>query len=109
MLRITYESTAAGQRWTLCGQLNGPWVAEWRLAWERQREKSGGAPCTVDLTDVTSIDERGESLLRTMNAAGVQFVARGVDMQHLLEHLRAGQKPSLRKSLAHLDCDSDRS
>ena len=105
MLKITYDSTTSEQRWTLCGQLTGPWVAEARSTWERVRGRANGATCVVDLSDVTSIDERGERLLRSMNEDGAQFVARGVDMKHILTHLQSKAKPSLRRSLAHLDCD----
>src|SRR5205085_10609764 len=107
MLKITHEGTASEQRWTLCGQLSGPWVAELRSAWERVRGRFKGGSYVVDLSDVTSIDEYGESLLRNMKEDGVRFVARGVDMRHILSHLRSKGKPSLRRSLAYLDCDRD--
>jgi anti-anti-sigma regulatory factor len=109
MLKITNDGTTSQQRWTLCGQLSGPWVEEFRSIWEVSRVKSNGRPCIVDLSDVTSIDEGGETLLRTMKQNGVRFVARGVDMRHILNHLRTKAKPSLRRSLAHLDGNSDRS
>lgn len=105
MLKINYGATGREPRWTLCGQLSGPWVAELRTAWEHVRRRSNGSSYVVDLSDVTSIDERGESLLRTMKEDGARFVARGVDMRHILSHLRSKAKPSLRRSLAHLDCD----
>lgn len=108
MLKITYNGAAGEQRWTLSGQLSGPWVVEWQSAWERRRAESKGQLCIVDLTEVTSIDERGECLLRALKADGVHFVARGVDTRHILDQLRTKEKPPLRKSLAHLDCDHDR-
>jgi anti-anti-sigma regulatory factor len=109
MLKITNDGTASEQRWILCGQLSGPWVEEFRSIWEGSRGKSNGEPCIVDLSEVTSIDEAGETLLRTMKQNGVHFVARGVDMRHILNHLRSKSKPSLRRSLAHLDRDAGRS
>ena len=57
MLKITNSGTATKQRWTLCGQLTGPWVAELRSNWEQRRYESEGRKCLVDLTDVTFIDE----------------------------------------------------
>ena len=107
MLRITYDGTARGPRWTLCGQLSGPWVAELASMWERVRCRSDGGSDVIDLSDVTSVDERGECLLRTMKKDGARFVARGVDMRHILTHLRSKAKPPLRRSLAHLDRDGD--
>jgi len=109
MLKITYADSDTEQRWILSGQLCGPWVAEWRSIWERVRGESTGRIRVVDLSDVTSIDERGEGLLRTLKEEGVRFVARGVDMRHILNHLQSDAKPSLRRSLAHLNRDCDRS
>ena len=109
MLKINYDGAGSEQRWTLCGQLSGPWVAELHSAWERVRGQSDGRTCVVDLSDVTSIDERGERLLREMKEDGVRFVARGVDMRHILSHLRSKAKPPLRRSLAHLDRGCDHS
>jgi hypothetical protein len=42
----------------------------------------------VDLKDVTFIDENGEALLSEMRAAGVEFIATGVETKHLLENLK---------------------
>jgi len=107
MLKITHHGSANETRWTLCGQLSGPWVAELRSEWERLRGRSEGGSDVVDLSSVTSLDERGESLLRAMKNDGARFVGRGVNMKHILSHLRSNAKPSLRRSLAHLDRDCD--
>jgi hypothetical protein len=48
----------------------------------------------VDLSDVTFIDERGETLLSEMRSAGAEFVAVGVDTRHLIENLKTrGERP----------------
>lgn len=107
MLKITHNGSPNRQRWTLCGQLSGPWVAELRAMWERARCRSDRASFVVDLSDVTLIDDHGEGLLRAMKEDGARFVARGVNMKHILTHLRSKAKPSLRRSLAHLDCKCD--
>jgi hypothetical protein len=107
MLKITYKDGPTEQRWILCGRLSGPWVAELRTVWERVRGESNGKKTrVVDLSDVASLDDGGESLLRSMKADGVRFIARGVDMRHILNHLRSAGKPSLRRSLEHLGRDS---
>lgn len=108
MLKIIHDDTTGKQRWTLCGRLSGPWVGELRSAWERIGAGSNKTS-VVDLTGVVSIDEQGEDLLRAMKADGARFVARGVDMKHILAHLRSKARPSLRRVLVHLDCDGDRS
>lgn len=108
MLKIIHDDTTGKQRWTLSGRLCGPWVGELRSAWERNGSQSNKTNI-VDLTGVVSIDEQGEDLLRAMKADGARFVARGVDMRHILAHLQSKARPSLRRTLAHLDCDGDRS
>jgi hypothetical protein len=106
MLKITHDDTTGKQRWTVCGRLSGPWVGELRSAWERLSRLSDKTN-VVDLTGVVSIDEQGEELLRAMKADGARFVARGVDMKHILSHLGSKARPSLRRALAHLDRDGD--
>jgi hypothetical protein len=105
MLKITRDVAAGKQRWHFCGQLTGPWVSEARSAWEHARGESEHGAVVVDLSDVTSVDESGESLLRAMKADGVRFVARGVDMRHMLSQLRGKARPALRRWLAHMDRD----
>jgi len=103
MLRITQSVTEKGQTWTLCGQLSGPWVLELQKTWEQRRVERGSD--VIDLSDVTSIDERGESLLRRMKKDGARFLARGVEMKEILTRLGSDSNPTLGKSLAHIDCD----
>jgi hypothetical protein len=48
----------------------------------------------VDLSDVTFIDESGETLLSDMRSSGAEFVATGVDTRYLLQNLKApGERP----------------
>lgn len=106
MLRVTHAPTKTQERWTLCGQLAGPWVAELRTCWERCRPVSGnGAAIThtvVDLSQVTFVDEEGEKLLSEMRDEGAEFVAAGVETKHLLKNLRAKGARSLRRCIAPL-------
>ena len=103
MLKITRNATAKMQKWMLCGQLAGPWVAELRAAWRQKCcECPTGERCVFDLSDVTFIDESGEALLREMQNSGAEFVAAGVDTRNLLENLRTKETPSLRKFLPYL-------
>lgn len=92
MLRICYS-----QQWTLCGQLAGPWVQEFRSCWEHVRSLAAGSNSVVDLSDVTFIDEEGEKLLSEMRTAGVEFVATGVETKHLLDNLKGRGEKSLRR------------
>jgi anti-anti-sigma regulatory factor len=103
MLRIATEATATEQRWTLCGQLTGPWVAELRASWDQTRQASESSRYLIDLSDVTFIDEGGERLLQEMRKEGAEFLARGVDTRDILENLCAQEKRPLRRFLAYLE------
>jgi anti-anti-sigma regulatory factor len=97
MLRILCNESADGRRWTLCGQLAGPWVTELLEEWKRRRGDSPGLELVIDLSDVTFIDEAGEGVLREMRDQGVEFVAKGVETRHTLENLATREKPQLRR------------
>ena len=102
MLRINFAQTEGGQRWTLCGQLMGPWVEELHDCWIRLREVAKGSRSIVDLRDVTFVDEGGEKLLSEMRSSGVEFVAAGVETRHLLENLKEEQERPLRRCISPL-------
>jgi ABC-type transporter Mla MlaB component len=95
MLRITIAETATEQRWTLEGRLVQPWVGELRTCWKKRHRAQNGRGCTVDLSEVTFIDNSGLRLLRTMSKEGTQFIATGIYTKHVLEHLKAGIRPGL--------------
>ena len=76
------------------------------LGLERIGSRSNKAN-VVDLTGLVSIDEQGEDLLRAMKSDGARFIARGVDMKHILAHLGTKGRPSLRRAVAHLDRNGD--
>jgi len=42
----------------------------------------------MDLRDVTFVDAEGEKLLSELRSAGVELVASGVEMKHLLQNLK---------------------
>ena len=94
MLRITHARTETEQRWTLCGRLTRPWVAELRASWEQSRQDGLNARTVVDLSDVTFIDESGEKLLSEMGSDGAEFIAAGVETKYLLKNLKGkGERP----------------
>src|SRR5579872_2356463 len=103
MLRVSHTDNSSGLRWTLCGHLAGPWVEELRACWNYARDHAPRARAVVDLTEVTFIDEAGETLLAEMERAGTEFVATGVENKHLLSSLRQqnGKRP-LRRLMEHL-------
>ena len=107
MLRVSYSESTGGQRWCLCGHLAGPWVEELRSCWMHARQMAPRSTATVDLSDVTFIDEAGEKLLAEMQSGGAHFEVRGVENKHLLENLKHRDKRPLRRLMEHLGswCD----
>ena len=97
MLKITNSATVNEDRWILCGQLAGPWVAELRSNWAQVRDPSRGRRYVIDLSDVTLIDTRGESLLGELRDEGAEFVATGVYTKHLLENLKSKEERPFQK------------
>ena len=109
MLRITHARTEKEQRWTLCGQLTRPWVAELRTCWEHCRQDGVDARKVVDLSDVTFIDESGEKLLSEMRTDGAEFIAAGVETKHLLKNLKGKGERPLRRFIGPPTNHRDRS
>jgi anti-anti-sigma regulatory factor len=85
VLRITVNETPTEMRWILQGRLVGLWVSELRRCWKETHRTDNDLKCIVDLNDVTFIDTKGERLLRTMSKEGVQFIASGIYIKHLLQ------------------------
>ena len=92
MLRITITEMATEQRWTLEGRLVQPWVGELRANWKNRHRPQNGRTCTVDLSQITCIDNSGLRLLRTMSKGGTHFIATGIYTKHVLEQLKGGTK-----------------
>ena len=87
MLKITITNTATEETWTLQGRLIWPWVNQLRASWMKTHRTAGVRTCIVVLNEVSSIDESGERILRTMCNQGAQLMARSVDMNRVLEKL----------------------
>jgi anti-anti-sigma regulatory factor len=98
MLKIANSATFNEQRWILSGQLAGLWVAVLRSNWDHVRDRSRGRRYVIDLSDVTSIDARGEGLLGDLKNEGAEFVASGVYTKHLLENLKSKEHRPFRES-----------
>jgi hypothetical protein len=88
VLKITMTETPTERRWIVQGCLVGPWVSELRTTWKRGHQSQDKRACIIDLNDVTSIDKSGERLLRAMSKKGVQLIATGMYVKHVLEELR---------------------
>jgi hypothetical protein len=89
VLKITRTETSAEEKWILQGRLVGLWVTELRKCWKKTHRSDKNLKCIVDLNDVTCVDKKGERLLRAMSKEGVQFIAGGIYMKHLLQEMCA--------------------
>ena len=87
-MKIMRTETSAEEKWTLHGRLVGLWVSELRRYWKKNHRTDNNLKCVVDLNDVTFIDKKGERLLRAMSKEGVQFIATGIYVKHLLQQRR---------------------
>jgi anti-anti-sigma regulatory factor len=85
VLKITISETPGETRWILQGRLVGVWVDELRTSWKKKPRKQNGAPCVIDLNDVSFIDQKGERLLRALAKKGVQFIASGIYIKYVLQ------------------------
>ncbi len=92
MLKITVTETPEEQRWTLQGQMAGPSISELLANWMNTQDSRRGRQCTVDLDEVTFIDEEGERALSRMIRDGARAVAKGVYTSQLLADLKARKK-----------------
>jgi anti-anti-sigma regulatory factor len=92
MLRTIITEAPSEQKWTLQGRLCGPWAADLKEKWEETRSSRAGRNCVVDLEDVISVDQTGESALLEMAAEGARLIARRAYMKYILEGLHVGRK-----------------
>jgi len=97
VLKITITETPTERKWVLEGRLIGPWVHELRIAWKRMLPTRPGRCCTIDLNDVTFIDESGERLLRALSRKGAQLIADGLYTKHVVEKLKINGKRNPQK------------
>lgn len=93
MLRIT---TLVGEdRITLKleGKLRGPWNSELVKVWSKVLSAPERKPVTVDLQDVSFVDEQGKILLSTMRQNGVELATAEPITNSLLEEIFAPERP----------------
>jgi anti-anti-sigma regulatory factor len=93
MLRITKIDTPSEQKLILEGRLTDPWIADLSSHWEETRHAHPERKFVVDLRGVMRIDSAGEGALALMKTAGGEFLASGIRMKHLVEHLEMAAQP----------------
>jgi hypothetical protein len=86
MIRIETHQTERHLTFKIAGKLCGASVRALEDCW---KASSPALEETVDLSDVTSIDKAGWTLLRRMHRDGVSLSARGLAGQTVLDELSA--------------------
>jgi anti-anti-sigma regulatory factor len=87
MLKISLHDAAGPLRVELEGRLAGAWVSELEHCWHIAKASHPNRKLSVDLTSVTFIDQAGRYLLRLMHRDGVSFIASGLMLQDVLDHI----------------------
>ena len=99
MLKITAVNDNHRTTLVLEGQLVDPWIHELERTWIEARMSIGSESIVVDLKDVTTISQRGENVLSTMMADGVELnCCRGVLTKHVLRQLKQRCRMQSRKA-----------
>lgn len=76
----------------VCGRLTEAWVGELEQCWQTAMTNYPNHRMSVDLRDVTFIDRKGESLLRSMHRSGASFQASGLLIQEVVHQITGGSK-----------------
>jgi anti-anti-sigma regulatory factor len=92
MLRTMITETHFEQTWTLEGRLCGQWAADLKTEWAETRSSRAGRKCVVDLEDVISVDQTGESALLEMAMEGARLIASRAYMKYILEGLHLARE-----------------
>jgi ABC-type transporter Mla MlaB component len=86
MLKVSIHHEATGTTLELAGRLADPWVEELRRCWS-QLGVSREGQVSVDLKEVTFIDEKGKALLLELWRHGVALQAAGCLTRCIVEEI----------------------
>jgi hypothetical protein len=92
MMKVHYSVSGDQVTLQVCGRLADAWVDELKKCWNAARDSRPGMHVSVDLRDVTFIDQGGESLLRLMHSAGASLRAAGLRNQEVVNQITGGSR-----------------
>ncbi len=92
MLKVSIHQDATRTTLELAGRLAGPWVEELRRCWA-QIEPLHAGQVSVDLKDVTFIDEDGKALLLDVWRKGAVLQAAGCLTRCIVEEITRMGRP----------------
>jgi anti-anti-sigma regulatory factor len=104
MLRISLIDAPQSTRLKLEGKLANEWVAELETAWTGLAATRKNK-VTVDLADVSFVDDHGKELLTLIHRAGTELVGSGPMVAALIEEIHeklAKSRSALRKEAVSL-------
>jgi hypothetical protein len=83
------QVSSVGNRLTLkvCGRLADRYVLELETCWRSARAEHPESKISVDLQDVTFIDDKGSSLLERMHRDGATFAVAGLMARAIIEKI----------------------
>lgn len=87
MLKITEQREAQNLTFKLAGKLAGEWTPELERCWRYTTAALQPASVSLDLTEVTFVDDAGKQLLLAMAQARVNLIAADVQMRALVEQI----------------------
>ncbi|MEP7340405.1 MAG: STAS domain-containing protein [Acidobacteriota bacterium] len=90
MLRIIEQEDDRSLTFQLAGRLVRDWAPELEHCWRQAIAAQQLATVSVDLTEVTFIDDAGKRLLAAMARADVKLIAADVLMKALVEQIAQG-------------------
>ncbi|MGC2110028.1 MAG: hypothetical protein WA655_10965 [Candidatus Korobacteraceae bacterium] len=101
MLRISVEENPDALSLILEGRLVGPWVDELRRLCQERGAPVKGRQTTVDLCEVTAMDDQGQALLDDLFQRGAALRCSDVMNQYLVEQMA---RPGARSQEACRPC-----
>ena len=90
MLRIIEQGDERSWTFRLAGRLAGELTPELERCWRTAIAARKSRSVSVDLTEVTFVDDTGKRLLAAMAKAGVELIAADVLMKALVEQIAQG-------------------
>src|SRR5215472_8318544 len=87
MLKISIVEERKQRRLVVEGRLVAPWSDELKAAYQWARSGLDGRELAIDLKNVTTISQQGETLLLELMKQGVRFRGSGVFTNEILKQV----------------------
>ena len=95
MLKISIKDGPNHRRLVVEGKLVPPWVDELKTTSEKAQDDLNGRELVIDLENLTTISQQGETLLMELLRTGTKFRGHGVYTKYVLRQIaNAGGAPA---------------